>query len=349
MKSSTFRLLYLGQALALLTAAYAQLEFTIPKELFIGSDHTIEWTGRPSLSNSQQKVVLFKNNEPILILCEGYISGSGQCTFRLEEKDVNTIDRGNYGYYIGLQAPDGLSLDRTRDFTIQYEEDPAEERLRNGDGSGDNNEDEEDEEENDDMESREGDHHHKEKTKKKLTKNKKEDKLKAKAKEEDNDDNDDDEDDGDNGNDNGSDDDNDDSDGDEDNEDRNEDDEDDSEEFGIDMLMDLDDIDEKAWYQPVVAFGVPYPELPVTGSHSELSPNQQTTTEIHAIHAKAALTSSESQQPQPTFRHALVGTKAGANKVSTESAANNTVYQSSTVPQSPTLCKDTKRVSQGQN
>jgi hypothetical protein len=97
MKPSTFRLLHLGQALALLATTYAQLAFTNPKELFIGSDHTTEWTGRPSLGTSQQKVVLFKNDEPILVLCEGVISGSGQCSFRLEEKYVNTIDRGNYG------------------------------------------------------------------------------------------------------------------------------------------------------------------------------------------------------------------------------------------------------------
>ena len=154
MKPSTVLLLQLGQALALLTTAYARLDFSIPKELFIGSDHTVEWTGRPFLGTSQQKVVLFKYDEPILTLYEGLISGSGQCSFILEEKDVNTIGRGNYGYYIGLQALDGLSLDRTRGFTIQYEEDPAEKRLENGDIGGDGDDEGEGVDE-DDNESRE--------------------------------------------------------------------------------------------------------------------------------------------------------------------------------------------------
>ncbi|KAF9142178.1 hypothetical protein BGX30_003231 [Mortierella sp. GBA39] len=235
----------LGQALALLTTAYARLNFSIPKELFIGSDHTVEWTGRLSLGTSQQKLVHFKNNKLILTLCEGPISGSGQCSFRLEEKDVNTIDRGKYGYYIGLQALDGLSLDLTRDFTIQYEEDPADERLRNGD-IGSDGDDEGETVDEDDNKSREANHPCKDYSEKKdqdTDENMKEDKRKAKPMEEGNDDDDDD-------------------DGDEDNKGNGEgngNESDSDEELDIDMYMDMDveGTDETEWYQPVVMFGVP--------------------------------------------------------------------------------------------
>lgn len=282
MKPNTVLLFQLGQALALLTTAYARLSFSIPKELFIGSDHTVEWTGRPSLGTSQQKVVLFKNDESILTLCEGLISGSGQCSFRLEEKGVKTIDRGNYGYYIGLQALDGLSLDRTRDFTIQYEEDPAEERLRNGDIGGDGDDEDEGVDE-DDSESREVNHHRKDYSEKKdqhSKKNIKEDKRKSKANDDDDDDDSDD--------------------GDEDNKDNDEGDEgddnesDSNEEFDIDMYMDMDmdveDTDEAAWYQPVVAFGVPYAEVPTTDFHNKHGMNQQTTTGTRGVNAASSST-----------------------------------------------------------
>jgi hypothetical protein len=73
-----------------------------------------------------------------------------------------------------LQGLDGLTLDRTRDFTIQYEEDLAQENLRNGDIAGDDDEQEMGGEENDSRELRYGDHRHMEQTKKKDM-NKKED------------------------------------------------------------------------------------------------------------------------------------------------------------------------------
>ncbi|KAF9281841.1 hypothetical protein BGZ88_011357 [Linnemannia elongata] len=327
MKPSIVLLLQLGQALALLTTAYARLDFAIPKELFIGSDHTVEWVGRPSLGTSQQKVVLFKNDEPILTLCEGLISGSGQCSFRLEEKDVNTIDRGNYAYYIGLQALDGLSLDRTRDFTIQYKEDPAEESLRNGDIGGDGD-DESERGDEEDKESREVKHHRKDRGEKKdrdIKKNMKEDKRKANAEDEDDDGDDDDDDDDDDGDD-----------GDEDNKDNDEDDDNESdsdsdEEFDIDMYMDMDvrDTDEAAWYQPVVAFGLPYPEVPTTDSHNKLVMDRQTTTGTRGLDA----VSSGSQRPQPAIQHAPVQGKAGPSTANAGSAAKNLVSQFNSVPQ----------------
>jgi hypothetical protein len=65
------------------------------------------------------------------------------------------------------------------------------------------------------------------------------------------------------------------------------------------MLLDLDvdDADEEVWYQPVVAFGVPNPEVAATSLHDEQSPDQQIATGIRAIHANAAVASSGSYSP----------------------------------------------------
>ncbi|KAF8945448.1 hypothetical protein BGZ47_002643 [Haplosporangium gracile] len=353
MKPSTVLLIHLGQALALLTTASARLEFTIPKELFIGSDLTFEWAGKPSLGTSQQKVVLFKDDEPILILCEGFVSGSGQCSFRLEEKDVNTISRGNYGYYIGLQALDGLTLDRTQDLIIQYREDPAEKKLPNGDiGGDDDNEREKGEEV--DNESREIDRHYKKHntTKDQGMKNKKGEKESSNE-EDDDDDDDDDGDDGDGEEDNedseNDDDDDDDDGGDGDEEEDNEDSENDNktnedsenenkdnpgEGFDIDMHMnmDMDDTDEAAWHQPVAALGAPYPKGSATNSHGKLNISQQIATGSRAINANAAAASPGSQPPQPAILHAPVRTKPGASEASAELATKNPVHRSSTAP-----------------
>ncbi|KAF9925481.1 hypothetical protein FBU30_004733 [Linnemannia zychae] len=234
----------------LFAAVHARLDFIIPKEFFTGSDYTIEWSGKPALGDSLQKVVLFKNDEPIITLCEGYVSGSGQCSFRLSENDVNTNDRGNYGFYIGLQAPDGLSLDRTKDFTIQHEEDPAEKMLRDGGvDSGDDDSEEEDEEDEDESRGKsKANRRQKEHNKKKnrIRKNK-DRKHKSKATDEDDEDEDDDK-----GN------------------KENEDDPDD--EVYINMNMDMDSKD-NTWNQPVYGIGGLYPEVLPSNTHSSRRPH----------------------------------------------------------------------------
>ncbi|KAF9181565.1 hypothetical protein BGZ50_005442 [Haplosporangium sp. Z 11] len=108
----------IGQALLLLSTTQA-LQFKFPKEFTIGTEITIGWVGQPSLGTSEQSVVLFKDNEAILALCYGFISGSGQCSFTLFEDDIKTLERGNDGYYIGLQGADGLTLDVSKEFKIQ--------------------------------------------------------------------------------------------------------------------------------------------------------------------------------------------------------------------------------------
>ncbi|KAG0043703.1 hypothetical protein BGZ83_011122 [Gryganskiella cystojenkinii] len=129
------------------------LEFKVAEELKIGTESKIEWIGESSLGRVEQSVVLFKEDEPIITLCQGLISGSGQCSFTLTEKDVKTQDRGNYGYHLGLQGPDGLVLDVSKDFDILSDH-LVTEQHRGDDGDEDEWE-EEDEEEEEDQEARE--------------------------------------------------------------------------------------------------------------------------------------------------------------------------------------------------
>ncbi|KAG0249341.1 hypothetical protein BG011_009394 [Mortierella polycephala] len=124
MKNS--KAILIGQTLLLFSTAQA-LQFKFPKDFTIDTEVTIEWIGQPSLGTSEQSVVLFKDNEPILALCHGLISGSGQCSFTLSEDDVKTLERGNDGYYIGLQGADGVTLDVSKEFEIQSTEDASEE------------------------------------------------------------------------------------------------------------------------------------------------------------------------------------------------------------------------------
>ncbi|KAF9956223.1 hypothetical protein BGZ70_010015, partial [Mortierella alpina] len=118
MKSST--ILFLGQAVALLSAATCHaLDFTIPENIVIGKEVTVEWAGTPSLDTSDQSVVLFKGDEALVSLCHGLVSGSGKCTFTLAEDDVKTLERGNSGYHIGLQGENDITLDISKDFGIR--------------------------------------------------------------------------------------------------------------------------------------------------------------------------------------------------------------------------------------
>ncbi|KAF8922848.1 hypothetical protein BGZ58_003713 [Dissophora ornata] len=134
--------LILATALVLLTTfttVHASLEFNVPDELAIGVETTIEWTGEPSLGISEQSVVLFKNRTPLVALCRGLISGSGQCTFSLNEEDVKTLQQGNEGYHLGLQGMDGVTLDVSNNFAIRSEEAEVKEQVK--EQGGENGED----------------------------------------------------------------------------------------------------------------------------------------------------------------------------------------------------------------
>ncbi|KAF9125311.1 hypothetical protein BGW39_007502 [Mortierella sp. 14UC] len=207
---------------------------------------------------------------------------------------------------------DGLSLDRTRDFTIQYE-DPAEERLWNGDVGNDDEASEAQGEKEEDNESSQ-------KRGRGLKRNKDENKRKTKAK---------DNDDGDGGDDNEDDDDSEDVDS-EDNEDQ--DNNDDTDE-GFDVNMDMSEVGDKyheAWNRPVYGFRGLYLEVSVTDpTRSKL--NQQSAAGARAIRTNAA---AGSQRLPPVTLHAPEWTKLDIIKSSTGSAIKNSVCPPNAVPQS---------------
>ncbi|KAG0207434.1 hypothetical protein BGX28_001315 [Mortierella sp. GBA30] len=134
--------LSLGKALSLLALFSAighASEFKVPEEITIGTETTIEWVGKPSLGTSQQAVVLFKNDEALVTLCQGLISGSGQCSFTLSEDDAKLSERGNNnGYHLGLQGEDGVTLDISKDFAIHSadQKNNEEQEDRNNGGQG---------------------------------------------------------------------------------------------------------------------------------------------------------------------------------------------------------------------
>ncbi|KAG9325976.1 hypothetical protein KVV02_008408 [Mortierella alpina] len=124
MKPAT--ILRLGHAVALLLTATCQaLEFTIPENIAIGHEVTVEWAGTPSLDTSDQSVVLFKDDDAVVSLCQGLVSGSGKCTFTLAEGDVKTQERGSSGYHIGLQGEGDITLDISKDFSIRSAKDSS--------------------------------------------------------------------------------------------------------------------------------------------------------------------------------------------------------------------------------
>ncbi|KAF9409347.1 hypothetical protein BGZ94_001977 [Podila epigama] len=101
--------------LALSTAVNA-LKFVTPKELAIGNEVTIEWIGQSSLGVVEQSVVLLKDEQPLLTLCQGLITGSGKCSFTIEESDH--IPQGD-GYYLGFRGNDGVTIDISSTFAIE--------------------------------------------------------------------------------------------------------------------------------------------------------------------------------------------------------------------------------------
>ncbi|KAF9379221.1 hypothetical protein CPC16_010863 [Podila verticillata] len=99
--------------LAALSSTYA-FEFRTPHEVTLDREITIEWIGEPSLGDMEQSVVLMRDEEAVLTLCEGQVTGSGQCSFTISESDH--IQGG--GYYLGLQGEDGLTIDISKPFRI---------------------------------------------------------------------------------------------------------------------------------------------------------------------------------------------------------------------------------------
>ncbi|KAF9217815.1 hypothetical protein BGZ59_009788 [Podila verticillata] len=108
--------------LAALSSTYA-FEFRTPHEVTLDREITIEWIGEPSLGDMEQSVVLMRDEEAVLTLCEGQVTGSGQCSFTISESDH--IQGG--GYYLGLQGEDGLTIDISKPFRILEGEKVAEE------------------------------------------------------------------------------------------------------------------------------------------------------------------------------------------------------------------------------
>ncbi|KAG0263584.1 hypothetical protein BGZ95_003775 [Linnemannia exigua] len=117
--------------------AQALLKFSPIKDITLGTEVTIDWTGQPSLGNVQQAVVLMKDGNALLTLCEGQITGSGQCSFELRPEHQVLGD----GYQLAMQGKDGLALDYSGEFSIQAAEIKAEE-ASSGDEEAQKDEDE---------------------------------------------------------------------------------------------------------------------------------------------------------------------------------------------------------------
>ncbi|KAF9285358.1 hypothetical protein BGZ88_009558, partial [Linnemannia elongata] len=91
------------------------LKFSPIKEITLGTEITIDWTGQPSLGNVEQSVVLMKDGNALLTLCQGQITGSGQCSFELKEEHQVLGD----GYQLAMQGMDGIALDYSAEFSIK--------------------------------------------------------------------------------------------------------------------------------------------------------------------------------------------------------------------------------------
>ncbi|KAG0031104.1 hypothetical protein BGZ81_001771 [Podila clonocystis] len=89
-------------------------EFRTPHEMALNTETTIEWVGHPSLGDVEQSVVLMRDDQAVLTLCQGQIAGSGQCSFTLSESDQVQ----GKGYYLGLRGEDGLTIDISKQFEI---------------------------------------------------------------------------------------------------------------------------------------------------------------------------------------------------------------------------------------
>ncbi|KAF9153087.1 hypothetical protein BG015_004103 [Linnemannia schmuckeri] len=115
------------------------LKFSPIKEITLGTEVTIDWTGQPSLGNVEQSIVLMKDGNALLTLCQGQITGSGQCSFELKEEHQVLGD----GYQLAMQGMDGVALDYSPEFSIKV----GDARVESSSGDGDEKEEKEDEDE----------------------------------------------------------------------------------------------------------------------------------------------------------------------------------------------------------
>ncbi|KAF9550984.1 hypothetical protein EC957_010751 [Mortierella hygrophila] len=94
------------------------LKFSPINEITLGTEVTIDWTGQPSLGNVEQSIVLMKDGNALLTLCQGQITGSGQCSFNLKEEHQVLGD----GYQLAMVGMDGVALDYSPEFSIKAED-----------------------------------------------------------------------------------------------------------------------------------------------------------------------------------------------------------------------------------
>ncbi|KAF8938319.1 hypothetical protein BGZ47_008633 [Haplosporangium gracile] len=116
------------------------LKFSPIKEITLGTEVTIDWTGQPSLGNVEQSVVLMKDGNALLTLCQGQVTGSGQCSFELKEEYQVLGD----GYQLAMQGMDGLALDYSPEFSIKA----GDVKVEPSSGDGDEEKDDDDVEDN---------------------------------------------------------------------------------------------------------------------------------------------------------------------------------------------------------
>ncbi|KAG9067291.1 hypothetical protein KI688_012074 [Linnemannia hyalina] len=117
------KVILLRHLVALLTVSSASswiqsahgLKFSPINEIILGTEVTIDWTGQPSLGNVEQSVVLMKDGNALLTLCQGQITGSGQCSFDLKEEHQVLGD----GYQLAMVGMDGVALDYSPKFSIK--------------------------------------------------------------------------------------------------------------------------------------------------------------------------------------------------------------------------------------
>ncbi|KAF9978724.1 hypothetical protein BGZ73_000734 [Actinomortierella ambigua] len=122
--------LFLGQVLSLIASTSLlpdstwALTFNIPTEdLVVGRDVTVEWVGVPALGAMKQSLVLYKEDKPIFTACEGFIAGSGKCSFVLTPPDGdNQVELSGDGYKFGFSDSQGVAIDFSDTFVIKADE-----------------------------------------------------------------------------------------------------------------------------------------------------------------------------------------------------------------------------------
>ncbi|KAF9127106.1 hypothetical protein BGX30_014939 [Mortierella sp. GBA39] len=146
------KVILLRHLVALLAASSASswiqfahgLEFSPINEITLGTEVTIDWTGQPSLGNVEQSVVLMKDGNALLTLCQGQVTGSGQCSFDLKEEHQVLGD----GYQLAMQGMDGVALDYSAEFSIKA----GDVKVESSSGGGEEDVEEKEDEDEDEIE-----------------------------------------------------------------------------------------------------------------------------------------------------------------------------------------------------